>query len=164
MKAVNLKKELIEQYVLAGSENARIEQLRLLSEHYCDKIRLRVAENPKTPPDILWSLSQDANHDVRIAVAGNPACEQSVLDRLAKDADVIVRHGIAQNILTPLSVLQLLADDDNGWVRGEAVRSLDIIASHSGDEVANRRMMRQERNRSRVSDLGSRTHNDEAAS
>jgi len=64
-----LNKELLEQYILAGSTNTSPEKLRVLAEHFCDKIRFRVAENPRTPVDVLRNLSRDPNHDVRVAVA-----------------------------------------------------------------------------------------------
>ena len=164
MKAVNLNKEIIEQYIKAGAADAHAEQLRVLAEHHCDKIRLRVAENPKTPADVLWSLSQDPNHDVRIAVAANPSCESTVRSRLAQDSDVIVRHGMAQNISTPAEILRMLADDDNGWVRGEAIRSLEIITSRSGDEMASRRQLRKDRALAKIVEQDQQSFDNEAAS
>jgi hypothetical protein len=143
MKAAKLNRKLLEQYVLAGSMQTKPEQLKVLAEHFCDKIRMRVAENPATPPDLLWDLAHDANHDVRIAVGCNPSCGESILDLLVGDADIVVRHGLAQNIDTPRSVLETLARDDNGWVSGEALKSLSILDCKDGDEVGRRRNLKR---------------------
>lgn len=142
-----LNKELLEQYILAGCATTSADNLRVLAEHFCDKIRMRVAENPSTPPDVLRNLAHDSNRDVRVAVASNASCENSVIERLARDNDVVVRHGLAQNIDTPRAILEELADDENGWVRGEALKSLQILDSRSSDEVGRRRNLKRERDR-----------------
>ena len=152
MKTANLNQALLDQYILAGSVKATPEQLRMLAEHFCDKIRLRVAENPKTSPELLFNLSHDVNPDVRVAVAGNNNCDRVTLMRLIRDSDVVVRHGIAQNISTPLILLEYLGLDENGWVRGEAIKTLDILDESSNnafthDEVADRRQIKQEKAR-----------------
>ncbi len=134
-----LNRELLEQYVLAGSKKANPEQLRVLSEHFWDKIRLQVAENTITPADVLEFLAKDSNHDVRVMVACNPSCAETVVERLALDEDVVVRHGIAQNIDAPRAILDQLADDENGWVRGEALKTLQILNARNGDEIGKRR-------------------------
>ena len=112
MEVAKLNEVIVRQYVLPG-----------------DKIRLRVVGNPKTPIHVLRKLSKDTNRDVRIAIAANPLVEHSVLMNLAEDDDVGVRHGMAQDINTPISVLQKLASDENGWVRGEAYKTLDILTN-----------------------------------
>ena len=145
MEAVDTNKESFEQYLLAGSPDVHCEQLTVLAEHSCSKIRRRVAENPKTPPEILWSLSQDSHPDVRIAVAGNPGCDWATHERLIRRDDVQVRHGIAQSVHSPVHLLRVLAEDDNGWVRGEALRTLEILASKFTDEVSVRRELKRER-------------------
>jgi hypothetical protein len=150
MEMTDLNKELLEQYLLAGSETVSINQLRVLASHFCDKIRLRVAENPRTPSTVLGVLANDSNHDIRVAVAGNPACHESVLRELVGDNDIVVRHGIAQNISTPKRFLEILAEDENGWVRGEAIKTLEILGHRSFDEVGRRRgQSRKSRNRIR---------------
>ncbi len=40
-----------------------------------------------------------------------------------------LRHGMAQDINTPIAVLQKLASDENGWVRGEAYKTLEILTN-----------------------------------
>lgn len=159
-----LNKELLEQYILAGSARTSAEKLRVLAEHFCDKIRMRVAENRSTPADVLWALANDQNHEVRLAVASNQSCELSLVQNLARDSDVVVRHGLAQNIETPRIVLEELADDDNGWVRGEAMKTLQILDAKSTDEVALRRNLKKDRQQTKNSDFDKHAHVHEEAS
>lgn len=119
MEAAKINEELLEQYILAGSTRTKPEQLRVLAEHFCDKIRMRVAENPAVSPELLWNLAHDANHEVRVAAGCNPSSDESVLNLLARDSDIVVRHGLAQSISAPRKLLEVLAEDDNGWVRGD---------------------------------------------
>lgn len=145
MEAARLNEDLLDQYILTGSEKAKVEQLRVLAEHFCDKIRLRVAENPATPPELLWNLAHDATPDVRVAAGCNPSADGSVLNLLARDSDIVVRHGLAQSIEIPRTLLEVLADDDNGWVRGEALKSLAIRDSKAVDEVGRQRSRKRSR-------------------
>jgi hypothetical protein len=144
MEPTRLSEKLLDQYIKAGSSNTKLEELRVLAEHLCDKIRMRVAENPAASTELLWNLAHDPSPDVRVAVGCNNSCDATILDLLVRDSDVIVRHGLAQNVATPRVLLEKLAEDDNGWVRGEALKSLGILDSKTGDEVGNRR--RQKRN------------------
>lgn len=132
-----LTEDTLHQYILAGStKNSSL--LRSLANHPCDKIRLRVAENIATPIDVLRVLAQDTNQDVKIAVAANHSCEQTIRQLIASESDVIVRHGLAQNICTPKALLEKLSSDENGWVRGEALKTLQIL-EQVNDEVGQRR-------------------------
>jgi hypothetical protein len=133
----------------------------VLAEHFFYKIRMRVAENPNTPKDVLRQLANDPSHDVRAAVAGNQACEDFVCRRLARDGDVTVRHALAQNVDTPRFVLEELAVDDNGWVRGEALKTLWIIDRSSGSELRRRRKSVRRRKHREQNKLGVFTHSDE---
>ena len=169
MKTITQDQELLEQYILAGSSDATPDQLRQLADHFCDKVRLRVAENLKASSELLFNLSQDPNHDVRVAVAGNKNCDRATLMHLVRDNDVVVRHGIAQNIFTPLIVLEYLAMDENGWVRGEAIKTLEILEStfdgvHLRDEVADRRQMKQDKARQNVKTFDHQSSENEAVS
>jgi hypothetical protein len=126
-------------YTAAGAADAPAEQLRRLAFSRWDRIRMRVAENPNTPPDVLAHLAKDSCHDVRVAVATNPACPLDVVQMVAQDEDIVVRHGLAQSINVPASVLQVLADDDNAWVRGEALKTLEILRTWTQQELADAR-------------------------
>ncbi|HEY9681446.1 MAG TPA: HEAT repeat domain-containing protein [Oculatellaceae cyanobacterium] len=150
MEAAKINEELLEQYILAGSTRTKPEQLRVLAEHFCDKIRMRVAENPAVSPELLWNLAHDANHEVRVAAGCNPSSDESVLNLLARDSDIVVRHGLAQSISAPRKLLEVLAEDDNGWVRGEALKSLEILDTNCGDEIGRQRRRKQSHTRKRV--------------
>lgn len=77
------------------------------------RIRLAVAENPKTPPEVLRSLAFDTAM-VRSAVASNSSTPQDVLARLARDIEYIVREAVAANPEASPEVIRILADVDNG--------------------------------------------------
>lgn len=134
--------KLISDYVQAGALVTSPERLRELATHENHRIRLRVAENANTPHDVLKLLSLDANPDVKIAVASNSSTEEWLATALAIDSDVIVRHGLAQSIDTPRKILEMLIEDENGWVKGEAVKTMQILDSREGDELAPRRKNR----------------------
>jgi hypothetical protein len=77
-----------------------------------------------------------------------------VLNLLIRDTDVVVRHGLAQNIHTPRTILEVLTKDENGWVCGEALKSLAIIDSKSDDEVGKRRRLKRTRGRNKCTSEG----------
>ncbi|MDR3617083.1 MAG: HEAT repeat domain-containing protein [Candidatus Obscuribacterales bacterium] len=130
MQAEKLNTDLLELYIRAGSTEMSSQQLRVLAGHRCEKIRIRVAENPSTPLDLLWHLAHDESPDVRIAVGCNPSCDECIINLLRSDDDITVRHGLAQSIETPRMLLETLAEDDNGWVREEALKSLRILGTN----------------------------------
>jgi hypothetical protein len=135
-------------YIMAGSPNASSEQLRKLASTSLDKIRLRVAENQNAPIDILETLSSDPSHDVRVAVATNPSTPRQLVEKLAQDNDIVVRHGLAQDIGTPIAVLNQLSQDENGWVNGEARKTLHILATWSEKQLSDKREAMRIRKRS----------------
>jgi len=134
-----LSRRFLSLYTAAGAPDAPAEQLRRLAWSRWDKIRMRVAENSNTPADVLERLATDTNHDVRVAVATNPACPLDIVEMVAQDSDIVVRHGLAQSINVPVSVLKMLADDDNAWVRGEALKTLEILRTWTQQELADAR-------------------------
>ncbi|MBT2498610.1 hypothetical protein J7E25_05840 [Agromyces sp. ISL-38] len=75
------------------------------------EIRIRVAYEPRTPPDILKFLAGDRRSaNVRRAVAANPNTAPEILRSLADDTDDEVRHAVAFNEATPAGLLLELAD------------------------------------------------------
>ncbi|MBX9689199.1 MAG: hypothetical protein K2X27_20995 [Candidatus Obscuribacterales bacterium] len=114
-------------YVQAGSLDASADLLAELSGHENSRIRLRVAENPKTQAEVLAQLSEDPNADVRIAVALNPRTPAAVLARLSADLDPTVRLGIASEIDTAREILKALSCDENPYVANEALKSLLLL-------------------------------------
>ena len=156
--------KLISDYIQAGALVTSPERLRELATHENHRVRLRVAENANTPCDVLKLLSLDTSPDVKIAVASNSSTEEWLAIALAIDSDVIVRHGIAQNIDSPRKILEMLVEDENGWVKGEAVKTLQILDSRKGDELAPRRRNRAVSKRV-VSNIAARGNaNEEVAS
>lgn len=101
--------------------------------------------------DALEVLANAPEPSVRAAPASNPSCPESLVWKMVSDKDVGVRHGKAQNISTQHRLLKILAEDENGWVRGEAIRTLEILPHIIVvDEVARRRTQsRKVRSRAR---------------
>ncbi|WP_104132326.1 hypothetical protein [Cryobacterium sp. M91] len=74
------------------------------------EVRMQVALDPSTPPDILRLLGGERGSAlVRRAVAANPNTPASTLALLADDKDTDVRHAVAFNGATPPEVLAALA-------------------------------------------------------
>jgi len=75
------------------------------------EIRIQVALDSRTPPDILLMLGGERRSvRVRRAVASNPNSSAQILNSLATDADAEVRQSVAFNVSTPDEVLRELAD------------------------------------------------------
>ena len=55
-----------------------------LAEDDDDYVRLAVAGNPSTPPEILETLAEDDDSFVRLDVAGNPSTPPETLVTLAE--------------------------------------------------------------------------------
>lgn len=118
----------IEDYVRAGSSKTSEEQLAKLAHSDHAKIRMRVAENPRTPTKVLELLARDPESDVRLAAGTNGSTPVDVVYGLALDSDPTVRHGLAEDPNMPLGVLKILANDDNAYVRCRATKTLSAIA------------------------------------
>jgi hypothetical protein len=134
-----LSRHLLSMYIVAGSPNTSTEQLRKFANSSFEKIRLRVAENQNAPIDVLEKLSSDLSHDVRVAVATNPSTPWQLVEKLAADSDIVVRHGLAQEISTPIAILKQLCQDENGWVSGEARKTLHILATWTKKQLLDKR-------------------------
>lgn len=134
-----LSQKLLQLYVAAGANTTSTEKLRKLASSRCDKIRMRVAENASTPSDVLAVLAEDHSADVRIAAATNRSTPLQAVQKVATDPDISIRHLIAQSINSPESVLNALREDENPWVRMEAEKTLQILRTWSGQELANAR-------------------------
>lgn len=126
----------IENYLRAGSSETTIEELAQLavSEHH--KIRMRVAENLRTSPEILEYLANDKHTDVRLAVATNRTAPPEVILKLAHDDDATVRHGLAEDPDTARVVLWILSNDENPYVSCRArktMQSLGLLDAEPSD-------------------------------
>lgn len=121
----------LNHYIKAGSENCPPALLTELAHSEVDRIRLRVAENPRTAPDVLEILANDKNPDVRIAVGTNPSTPAHISYSLAFDEDPNVRFGLAENIGTSMELLEKLSHDVNPYVGCRAAETKELIRSRS---------------------------------
>ncbi|HEY9681579.1 MAG TPA: hypothetical protein V6C86_08355 [Oculatellaceae cyanobacterium] len=115
-------------YIKAGSQNCYPHLLAELAHSDVDQIRIRVAENPRTPIEILEILAKDKNADVRVAVGINPSTPAHISGSLAFDEDPNVRLGLADDLNTPIELLEKLREDGNPYVSCRAVQTLEYIA------------------------------------
>ncbi len=123
--------DALDHYVKAGSQSCSADILEAMAHSEVARIRLRVAENPKTPIEILEILSTDRCADVRIAVGTNPSTPGFVSFKLAFDEDPDVRLGLADDINTPIELLEKLAEDENPYVVCRAKETINITRSQS---------------------------------
>lgn len=121
--------DVFENYVKAGSQSCSPELLEAMAHSEVASIRLRVAENPKTPIDILELLSTDRCADVRIAVGTNNKTPPYVSFKLVFDEDPNVRLGLADDVNTPIELLDKLAQDENPYVACRARQTMSITQS-----------------------------------
>jgi hypothetical protein len=103
MDAYTLSDELLDQYLLAGSEKTQPEQLRVLAEHNWVNIRIHVAENTNTPIDVLRNLSCDKDIGVRAAVAKNPEFSQEISQCFEYDTGPANLNDEATDFLSAIS-------------------------------------------------------------
>jgi len=59
--------------------------------------RIKLAQNPSTPLDILRELAKDSHQDVRYEVGRNPSTPVDALRELARDEDIDVIRTVAEN-------------------------------------------------------------------
>jgi hypothetical protein len=123
--------DILSNYIKAGSQSCSPQLLAELAHSEVDRIRLRVAENPRTPVDILELLACDKNADVRIAAGTNPSTPMHISYSLAFDEDPNVRLGLAEDINTPVELLDKLMEDDNPYVSCRAGQTKELILSHN---------------------------------
>lgn len=134
--------DIISKYVQAGSQSCSPELLEAMAHSDIDRIRLRVAENPRTPIDVLEILAADKNADVRVAVGTNPSTPPYISYRLAFDEDPNVRLGLADDINTPIELLEKLSEDSNPYVSYRAIETRDIVLSQGKPRRFGRRFIR----------------------
>jgi hypothetical protein len=123
---------------IAENPNAPVEILTRLSGDEDSGVRIAVAENPKTPVETLTRLSGDEDSGVRIAVAENPKTPTETLTRLSGDEDFAVRMAVAENPKTPTETLTRLSGDEDFAVRMAVAQNpntpVEILTRLSGDE------------------------------
>ena len=121
--------DVLTHYVKAGNQSCSPLLLEKLAHSEIDRIRLRVAENPRTPMDILQLLASDKNPDVRVAVGTNPSTPAYLSYGIALDEDPNVRLGLADDVNTPVELLEKLMEDANPYVSYRAAQTRDIVLS-----------------------------------
>lgn len=72
------------------SADLSVKALTLLAQEESAGIRLAVAQNRNTPPDVLEILAKDKSIAVRAGVAGNPSTPNNVLKTLAKKDSAVL--------------------------------------------------------------------------
>lgn len=119
--------DVLSRYIKAGCPELDEQELRMFANSDVARIRLRVAENIRTPRDILEQLARDVDPDVRIAVASNTNATIDLVRSLAKDEEPSVRLAIAEDPRTPTSILKELAEDSNAYVSVRACKTLEKL-------------------------------------
>src|SRR5262249_39758615 len=114
-------------YLQAGSESTLPHQLASLVHSSHTMVRLRVAENPRTPISSIQVLANDESAEVRLAVATNSAAPPELIHRLARDEDPTVRYGIAEDANIAAEILEALTNDDNPYVCARAAKTIKAI-------------------------------------
>ncbi|MEA2028490.1 MAG: hypothetical protein U9N49_05895, partial [Campylobacterota bacterium] len=69
-----------------------------------------IAQNPKTPIEIIEALYEHNIDEVNIALASNPSTPTLILEALYKD-DFELHKALASNPSTPLEILNILKID-----------------------------------------------------
>jgi hypothetical protein len=134
--------DLWTNYVKIGSLSCSPQLLEAMAKSEIDRIRLRVAENPKTPVDILELLVSDKSPDVRVAVGTNPSTPAHISYRLAFDEDLNVRLGLADDLNTPIELLEKLMNDANPYVSIRAAQTKEIALSQGKLRSLGKKFMR----------------------
>ena len=112
------------------------EKLSTYDDH---NVRLAVASNKNTPPDILEKLSMDDIWQVRSAVADNSMTSPVTVVTLSEDRELYVREAAIKIIKTRLGGFEKLSMDDIWQVRsavaGSRNTSLGILEKLSMDDI-----------------------------
>ncbi len=95
-------------------------------------IRRKIAEHPKTRPELLYFLAADAAAEVRRAIATNAGTPRQADLMLAKDREVMVRSAVAQKIAR---LLPELTANQAAQVERLTVECLETLARDQASEV-----------------------------
>lgn len=109
-------------------------------------VLIPLAENPKTPPDVLEKLAKDKSHNLvskylRERVAKNPNTTVEVLNSLAKDEEPKVRQAVAENPNTSIETLKSFVNDKAIFRQAVALNPnlppdvLDILSNDTEENV-----------------------------
>lgn len=95
-------------------------------------VRRRVAEHPKTRPELLYFLAADAAAEVRRAIATNSGTPRQADLLLAKDREIMVRRAVAQKIAR---LLPELTANQAAQIEKLTVECLETLARDQATEV-----------------------------
>lgn len=88
-----------------------------------DDVQRCLAFNPASPPDVLALFVRSRDSDVRRALASNEGTGPATLARLARDRAIRVVRDLAENPNTPPEVLAALVQHKDRYVRLKATRN-----------------------------------------
>lgn len=92
---------------------------RIVAEQQGEYTASAASKNPKTPPEVLEKLAQEAPW----AVFPHPNAPPELLVRFSKSANLEIRRYIAENPNTPASILEDLAYDESSNVRWKVAQN-----------------------------------------
>nr|WP_209988183.1 DUF2336 domain-containing protein [Azospirillum picis] len=95
-------------------------------------VRRKVAEHPKTRPELLYFLAADAAAEVRRAIATNAGTPRQADLLLAKDREVMVRRAVAQKIAR---LMPELSASQATQIERLTVECLETLARDQASEV-----------------------------
>jgi len=116
-------------YLRAGQWKISRKMMGSLAESPVASVRRRVAENPKTPSEILCNLARDLDPEVRIAAAQNNGLPKNYLMEMIEDECDDVRYALAADPLIPIDSLMMLSEDANPYVACRAATTLQNLAA-----------------------------------
>lgn len=121
------KEEAHIRLVLAGNLHTSHIALSRLADDPQERVRARVAENPRISEELQMKLASDLRADVRARLAENLNVTTTVLEVLAKDENADVRLAAISCPSIPMRILQALSDDENAFVSSSAKKLLAQI-------------------------------------
>ena len=127
--SMDMSDQLFDVYLSASNKQTSQLKLYCFIFHQDERIRARVAENPRVPATCLAQLAVDDSPEVRISVADNPCTPMWLLELLARDEHPDVRYAIAENANIPLHLLEFLTRDEHPYVADRAGKTLGRLQS-----------------------------------
>jgi hypothetical protein len=83
---------------VAHNKSISLNIVKVLATHPDWRVRSRIAEKRKTPPDILWELAKDANETVRSCVVNNAKTPQEIVEFLLDDSWETIKERAQQRL------------------------------------------------------------------
>ncbi|WP_169567306.1 DUF2336 domain-containing protein [Sneathiella limimaris] len=102
------------------------EESKVLANDKDPKVRIKLAENPTTKPEVLYYLTDDSSSKVRQSVARNENTPTQANTLLAKDEDDEVRQELARKICR---ILPSLSGEEAAQIREQTIETLELLAS-----------------------------------